>query len=114
MTNRTQEEARKNKLLQETIDDDQPDFEKSDPYGKSRLHAWVLIQKGTRQMSESVFIEPTTGREYFLDKSPYFSVQGIFNHENFWINLAPQMDLDSLYPLEFKEDDDGQWEYVMI
>lgn len=24
------------------------------------------------------------------------------------------MDLDALFPLEFKEDDDGQWEYVMI
>lgn len=43
MANRAQEETRKKQLLAETIDDDQPDFEKSDPYGKSRLHAWVLI-----------------------------------------------------------------------
>ena len=26
-----------------TIDDDEPDYEKADPYGKSRLHAWVMI-----------------------------------------------------------------------
>ena len=26
-----------------TIDDDQPDFEKDDEFGQSRLHCWVLL-----------------------------------------------------------------------
>lgn len=47
-----------------TIDDDAPDFEREDEYGQSRLHCWVLLQKGNREISETFFIEPTTGRRY--------------------------------------------------
>lgn len=47
-----------------TIDDDAPDYEKDDEYGSSRLHCWVLLQKGNREISETFFIEPTTGRRY--------------------------------------------------
>ena len=50
------------KMKEITIDDDEPDYEKSDEYGKTRLHAWVLIRKGLREMPETIFIEPTTGR----------------------------------------------------
>jgi hypothetical protein len=31
-----------------TIDDDEPDYEKEDEYGRSRLHAWVFVQKQSR------------------------------------------------------------------
>ena len=53
-----------------TIDDDEPDYE----YGRTRIHAWVMIVKGDREMKESIFIEPTTGRQYALDNSPYFTI----------------------------------------
>ena len=96
-----------------TIDDDEPDYEKPDPYGKSRLHAWVLIQKGDREMSETIFIEPTTGRKYQLDNSPYHSIEAVFNHQNFWINLDPKREIDEMN-MEFQEDINGEWEYVMI
>lgn len=56
------EAERIQKMKEVTIDDDEPDFEPSDPYGKSRLHAWVLIMKGAKEMPETIFIEPTTGR----------------------------------------------------
>jgi len=62
------------------IDDDEPDYEKADEYGKSRIHAWVLIMKGYKEMPETIFIEPTTGRQYSIDDSPYFSIEAIFNH----------------------------------
>lgn len=66
------EEMRKNREKEEeearikavTIDDDAPDYEKEDEYGRSRLHCWVLMQKGNRELSETFFIEPTTGRKY--------------------------------------------------
>jgi hypothetical protein len=45
-----------------TIDDDEPDYEPDDEYGRTRIHAWVMINKGDREMKESIFIEPTTGR----------------------------------------------------
>ena len=50
------------RLKEVTIDDDEPDYEKADEYGKTRLHAWVLITMPGRGQTESIFIEPTTGR----------------------------------------------------
>ena len=64
-------------------------------------------------MSETVFIEPTTGRKYAIDNSPYHNIQAIFNHRNFWINLDPKREVDEMN-LEFQEDINGEWEYVMI
>jgi hypothetical protein len=97
-----------------TIDDDEPDFEPEDEYGRSRIHAWVLILKGEREMKESIFIEPSTGRQYSLDNSPYYSVEAIFNHMNFYVNLDPTRSIDSIDLENFYEDVTGEWEYVMI
>lgn len=33
-----------------TIDDDQPDFEREDEIGNERLHCWVLLNKGNREI----------------------------------------------------------------
>jgi hypothetical protein len=89
-------ETEKNRLAAVTIDDDAPDFERDDEYGHSRLHCWVLLQKGNREIQETFFIEPTTGRRYNIDDAPYYSVEGIFNHKNFWINLDPTRSLDEI------------------
>lgn len=75
-----QKEAEEKQRKAQTIDDDEPDFEPEDEYGRSRIHAWVLILAGEREMQESIFIEPTTGRKYALDNSPYYSVEALFNH----------------------------------
>jgi hypothetical protein len=65
-------------------------------------------------MQESIFIEPTTGRKYALDNSPYYSVEAIFNHQNFWVNLDPSRSVESIDLERFDEDLTGEWEYVMI
>jgi len=96
-----------------TIDDDAPDFEKDDEFGQSRLHCWVLLQKGSREVSETFFIEPTTGRKYAIQDAPYFSVECIFNHKNFWINLDPNLQVNEI-DFDFQDDQTGLWEYVMI
>jgi hypothetical protein len=36
---------REARRLAETIDDDEPDYVKDDEYGRTRLHAWVFVQK---------------------------------------------------------------------
>lgn len=105
-----EEEAR---IKAVTIDDDQPDYEKEDEYGQSRLHCWVLLQKGNREISETFFIEPTTGRKYSVQDAPYYSVESIFNHKNFWINLDPSRSLDEIN-FDFQDYQTGDWEYVMI
>ena len=37
----------------------------------------------------------------------------VFNHQNFWVNLDPTQDVDTVN-LDFHEDAKGEWEYVMI
>ena len=112
--NKSAAEKQQAEMAAKTIDDDEKDYEPSDKYGKSRIHAWVLIMRGEREMTEHIFIEPTTGRTYALDNSPYFSIEAIFDHKNFYINLDPTLELNELLPLEFTDDSTGLWEYVML
>lgn len=100
-------------MKEQTIDDDQPDYEKDDEYGQSRLHCWVLMRGGKRDLSDSFFIEPTTGRKYNMNDAPYYSVEAIFNNVNFWINLDTGRAIDEIN-FEFNDDQSGEWEYVMI
>lgn len=106
-----EEELRAHKEV--TIDDDAPDLE---PYDEAeakrqRVHAWVMVRKGERQVQETFFIEPTTGRRYEVADAPYQQIDSVFNHKNYWINLdlpRPIKDLN----LEFE--DSLEWEYVMM
>ena len=51
-----------------TDDDEEEEKDVSD--GK-RVHAWVLVLAGKREVPESIFVEPTTARKFPLDASPY-------------------------------------------
>ena len=91
------EEAEEKKRRAVTIDDDQPDFEQEDEYGSSRLHCWILMAKGNREVSESFFIEPTTGRKYPVSEdAPYHTVECVFNNKNFWINMDPNRGIEEI------------------
>lgn len=109
-----QKEAKHKQFIADTvIDDDEPDYEKDDPYGRTRKHCWIYIDKGKRDMTESFFIEPSTGRRYFIDDCPYFTIEAVFNDKNYWINMDPTKDVRDVN-LEFQEDTTGEWEYVMV
>ena len=100
-------------LKAETIDDDSPDLETYDALEtkKKRMHCWVLLKQGERQLSESFFVEPTTGRRYDLADAPYQTIQCIFNHKNFWINLDHER---AIKDLNMDFEDGQEWEYVML
>ena len=70
--------------------------------------------KKTRNVEEAIFLEPTTGRQYRLDNAPYYSIEAIFNHLNFWVNLDPLRPIEQIDLENFEEDPNGEWEYVMI
>ena len=95
------------------IDDDEPDYEKDDPYGRTRVHCWVYIAKAKRDLLTSFFVEPSTGRSYAVDESPYFNIEAIFNNKNYWINMDPAKEISEIN-LDFENDTNGEWEYVMI
>lgn len=62
-------------------------------------------------MSETFFVEPTTGRRYNLDEAPYQTIEAIFNHKNFWINLDNER---AIKDLNMDFEDGTEWEYVML
>ena len=101
-------------LKENTIDDDAPELEKRDELEKKkqRLHCWVLLRKGHRTLSETFFIEPTTGRKYSLADAPYQCVEAVFNDKNFWINMDTSRPVNDLSYDTL--DDLVEWEYVMI
>lgn len=99
-------------LKETTIDDDAPDLEEYDEleHNKQRLHCWVMIRQGLRQFQQTLFIEPTTGRQYTQEEAPYQTIEAIFNNQNFWINLTPQRPVKEVN----LACDDDEWEYVML
>lgn len=111
--NKKKEEERIQHIKDTVIDDDEPDYEKEDEYGRTRKHCWVYLQKGPRELAESFFVEPSTGRRYNTDEAPYYTIEAIFNHKNYWINMDVNRDIAEVN-LEFENDTSGEWEYVMI
>jgi hypothetical protein len=53
-----------------------------DPYFGRRLHCWVLLKPGKRNIERNIFIEPSTGRLYYPDGFDmlYESIDAVFNN----------------------------------
>ncbi len=66
------------------------DIREGDRLEGRRLHAWVLVRSGKRNVTDSTFIEPSTGEVYPLEESPYFSIESVFNNTNLWVNMQTQ------------------------
>ena len=54
-----------------------------------RVHAWVVVRAGKREVARTVFVEPTTARQYPVDESPYHGLECIWNNANYYINMRP-------------------------
>ncbi|KAL4445104.1 hypothetical protein ABPG74_018832 [Tetrahymena malaccensis] len=95
-----------------TINDDEADELLEDPYQGQRVHCWVLLRSGKRDVQQNIFIEPSTGRMYSPSTCPYECVDAVFNNLNFWINMKPECEVKNL---NFEEMDSSlNWEYVML
>eukprot|EP00953_Heterococcus_sp_UTEX-ZZ885_P009290 5491-Heterococcus_DN1.PRE.2 len=79
-------------------------------YGK-RVHAWVIVRPGKRSVNSVICIEPTTGRQYSIQDTPYMSLEAVFNASNFWVSMQSDTPLRQLnYDLL----DNSKWEFVFI
>ncbi|CAD8138022.1 unnamed protein product [Paramecium pentaurelia] len=95
-----------------TIDDDEPDQMGQDYYAGRRIHCWILLKAGKRGVERNLFIEPSTGRIYQINESPFLAVDAVFNNRNFWINMKLE---SKVADLNFDEMDTSMnWEYVML
>lgn len=110
------EEEKRRKAARNPKNDAMPDsFGLDEFYGK-RIHAWVLIKKGLRDLKENLFIEPSTGRVWPESDPgiPYYRVESLFNHKNFWINLDPSVPIEKTKFENMNKGDTDEWEYVTL
>ncbi len=93
------------------IDDDEGEYKRYDPWDRKRLHCWILIKKNKRMDEDACFIEPATGRKYPIDNIPFYSIDAVFNNNNFWINLSPDKPINEI---DFTFTNKNAWENVML
>lgn len=60
---------------------------KPDPLHGLRVHAWVLVLAGKREVPESFFIDPLTARSYSTKDEHFLGIESLWNHKNYWINM---------------------------
>jgi hypothetical protein len=96
--------------LVETYEDE---GKKSDDDEDQKLvHAWVMVGPIKRGIKETLFVEPSTGRFYRVQNSPYVGVESVWNHRNYWVNV--QDETTSVNEQGFDLSDSDNWEYVFI
>jgi len=94
------EAADKERMMEEELKSDSEDDPSSDEdeFENQRIHCWILVRKGSREVPEDIYIEPTTGRIYPVTRCPYLKIDLVWNHKNLWVNMqicsASQVQLD--------------------
>lgn len=80
------EAAEKRRLEQERL---QAELEKpgADPLYGQRIHCWVLVLSGKREVPESFFIESLTGCATSTKDENYLGIESVWNHKNYWVNM---------------------------
>jgi hypothetical protein len=64
---------------------------------KDRVHAWVLVCAGRRDIKEHIFLEASTGRAYTVANCPYYGIESLWNNSNYWVNLYPAKKISQVY-----------------
>ena len=57
-----------------------------------RVHAWVLVLSGKREVPDSFFIEALTGQASSTREEDYLGIESIWNQKNYWVNMQSCID----------------------
>ncbi|NWH43756.1 DRC7 protein, partial [Fregata magnificens] len=60
---------------------------KRDPLYGLRVHAWVLVLSGKREVAETFFINPFTGNSHSTMDEHFLGIESVWNHRNYWVNM---------------------------
>jgi len=101
-------------LKQREIEKESTNFASAElPDAKDRVHFWVLVRAGSRNVEEDIFIESTTGtiwKTWEIEVAKrYFSVDSLWNEKNYWVNLQTNV---MMLDLSFKIEDISLWEFM--
>lgn len=95
------------KLAQQAVDE-RPD--EDEMYG-IRVHAWVMIRAGRREVPTTFFIDPFSGRAYGQNSDEFLGVESIYNHKNYYINM--QNCADGCVSMLWDVNDANYWEALL-
>nr|XP_009860275.1 dynein regulatory complex subunit 7 [Ciona intestinalis] len=104
-----EEEKKKQQEEEERI----AELEKPPPdalYGL-RIHAWVLVRGGKREVPEDFFIEPFTGQSYPPSSPSFLGIESVWNSTNYWANM--QNCASGCKDMSFDLMDTEKWEYML-
>lgn len=82
-----------------------------DPLYGMRIHSWVVVLSGKREVPDTFFIESLTGCAVATTDESYLGIESIWNHKNYWANM--QSCFDGCAGLQFDLGDAGKWEYML-
>ncbi|XP_019653903.2 LOW QUALITY PROTEIN: dynein regulatory complex subunit 7 [Ailuropoda melanoleuca] len=85
---------------------------KTDPLHGLRVHSWVLVLSGKREVPENFYIDPFTARSYSTQDDHFLGIESLWNHKNYWVNM--QDCWNGCKDLVFDLGDPVRWEYLLL
>nr|XP_009664339.1 PREDICTED: coiled-coil domain-containing protein lobo homolog [Struthio camelus australis] len=85
---------------------------KRDPLYGLRVHAWVLVLSGKREVPETFFINPFTGNSHSTTDEQFLGIESVWNHRNYWVNM--QDCWNGCKDLIFDLGDPVRWEFMLL
>lgn len=106
------EQAKEEKQRKKEMEQKQEELEKPAPdelYGL-RVHCWVLVLSGKREVPENFFIDPFTGNSFSTQHDAYLGIESLWNNHNYWVNM--QDCSNGCKDLLFDLGDCVRWEFM--
>ncbi|NXL38037.1 DRC7 protein, partial [Glaucidium brasilianum] len=85
---------------------------KRDPLYGLRVHAWVLVLSGKRDVPKTFFINPFTGNSHSTTDEHFLGIESVWNHRNYWVNM--QDCRNGCKDLTFDLGDTIRWEVMLL
>ncbi|XP_048371753.1 dynein regulatory complex subunit 7 isoform X2 [Sphaerodactylus townsendi] len=102
-------EKKRKEEEEKTVEIEKP---KPDSLYGLRVHAWVLVLSGKREVPESFYIDPFTAKSYDTKDDNFLGIESVWNHRNYWINM--QDCWNGCKDLEFDLGDPVRWEFMLL
>ena len=61
-----------------------------------RIHSWVLVKAGKRDVPRDFFIEPFTGAGLGLTTEKLLGVEAVWNHQNYWATVQKETEFGQI------------------
>ncbi|XP_077937423.1 dynein regulatory complex subunit 7 [Gasterosteus aculeatus] len=108
-----QEEEKKKREAEAASLEEQQEGERraDDPLRGLRVHCWVLVLSGSRDVQQNFFIDPLTGDSHAPDDQRFLGVESAWNHLNYYVNM--QDCSSGCADMAFDLEDPSRWEPLL-